>query len=143
MASNATLVVIERDYSKGLTAQFSTVMPQELRDRISQDEFVRIVEYVNECIMDSDSVTCGSACENITAYLTCFLSLLFCKTHSQRVCSVIKKSLIILTTNILLFHELNSVMKGWTSSLQNRIATMMILVLNLFLHWQTDYYILI
>lgn len=84
----ATVVVVERDYSRGLTPQFDTKVPPELQDRIAQDEFARIVEYVNECIVDSDSVTCGSACENITAYLTCFLSLLFCKTHSQRVCSL-------------------------------------------------------
>ena len=86
-ANAATVVVVERDYSRGLTPQFDTKVPRELQDRIAQDEFARIVEYVNACITDSDSVTCGSACENITAYLTCFLSLLFCKTHSQRVCS--------------------------------------------------------
>ena len=83
-ANAATVVVVERDYSRGLTPQFDTKVPRELQDRIAQDEFARIVEYVNACITDSDSVTCGSACENITAYLTCFLSLLFCKTHSQR-----------------------------------------------------------
>ena len=85
-ANAATVVVVERDYSHGLTPQFDTKVPRELQDRITQDEFARIVEYVNMCISDSDRVTCGSACENITAYLTCFLSLLFCKTHSQRVC---------------------------------------------------------
>ena len=123
----ATVVVVERDYSRGLTPQFDTKVPPELQDRIAQDEFARIVEYVNECIVDSDSVTCGSACENITAYLTCFLSLLFCKTHSQRVCSFFIPR-VTPTRTCTHIHArfplaVHSALRDWTSFLRSKTAS--------------------
>ena len=127
--NGATVVVVERDYSRGLTPQFDTKVPRELQDRIAQDEFARIVEYVNACVADSDRVTCGSACENITAYLTCFLSLLFCKTHSQRVCSLSRPmhshTFTSLTHEPIPLSSLvaNSALKDWTSFLPSKTAS--------------------
>lgn len=80
------VVSVERDYSRGLVPQFETQVPPEIQDRIAQCEFERIVERVNQLIAESERVTWGSACENIAAYLTCFLTLLLFKTHSQKVC---------------------------------------------------------
>ena len=80
------VVSVERDYSRGLVPQFETQVPPEIQDRIAQCEFERVVGRVNQLIAESERVTWGSACENIAAYLTCFITLLFCKTHSQKVC---------------------------------------------------------
>lgn len=137
-ANAATVVVVERDYSHGLTPQFDTKVPRELQDRITQDEFARIVEYVNMCISDSDRVTCGSACENITAYLTCFLSLLFCKTHSQRVCFCFSPlSPFFSCFGNITSSCMNSALRDWTNFLQNKTASTTTMVWSLCPRWQT------
>ena len=81
---SAKIVTVERDYSNGLTPQFDTDLPSGLKGRLSQDEFSDVVGHMNEILWESEQVTCGTVCENIIAYMTCFLSLLCCKTRAQK-----------------------------------------------------------
>ena len=78
------VVSIDRDYTETIIPQFSLVYPTVLEDRISKEDFTRVVNAVNGYLREAESITCGSCCECFVGYLTCFLTNIFCTSKYEK-----------------------------------------------------------
>lgn len=78
------VVSLDRDYTETIIPQFSLVYPQILEDRISKEDFNRVVNAVNGYIREAETIRCSSCCECLAGYLTCFLTNIFCANSYEK-----------------------------------------------------------
>uniref|UniRef100_A0A6G1S9A3 Ras modification protein ERF4 n=1 Tax=Aceria tosichella TaxID=561515 RepID=A0A6G1S9A3_9ACAR len=74
-------VFIQRDYRKGTKIRFETTMPSELENYISQAEFARFIESLNDIYFDAEKL---KFCEGCMACLTAYLLYCCIETHKQK-----------------------------------------------------------
>lgn len=78
------VISIDRDYTETIIPQFSLVYPQILEDRISKEDFTRVVNAVNGYLREAEAIKCSSCCECFMGYLTCFLTNIFCTSNYEK-----------------------------------------------------------
>ncbi|GMT35780.1 hypothetical protein PFISCL1PPCAC_27077, partial [Pristionchus fissidentatus] len=64
---------VQRDYSKGLTAAFSTEFPTELVRVIDERTWVSFVKELNERFSVADAITARSVMETFLGLCTCYI----------------------------------------------------------------------
>lgn len=78
------VISLDRDYTETIIPQFSLVYPQVLDDRISKEDFARVVTAVNGFLREAEAIKCSACCECLAGYFTCFLSNILCTNHYER-----------------------------------------------------------
>ncbi|KAJ2598821.1 hypothetical protein EV177_007449 [Coemansia sp. RSA 1804] len=78
-------VRIERDYSHGVTRQFSLAVPPQLGARVDELQVKRFVRKINRMLRDAENSTLRNVVEGCLAYATLYLSTLVIKPHFTKV----------------------------------------------------------
>ena len=78
------VISIDRDYTDTISPQFSLAYPTILEDRISEEDFTRVVTTINKFLSDAEAIRCETLCEGILGYLTCFVTTVLCTNHYEK-----------------------------------------------------------
>ncbi|KAJ2554889.1 Golgin sub A member 7 [Coemansia sp. RSA 1933] len=77
-------VRIERDYSQGVTRQFSLTVPAQLGARVDEHRFKRFVRRINIMLREAENSTLRNVAEGCLAFATLYLSTLVIKPHFNK-----------------------------------------------------------
>lgn len=78
-------VYVARDYSKGVEpTRFERVIPKELEQRVSEHDFLILVDTINDFFREAEEVGWKTFLEGLFGCLSCFAIFLFYKSTYKR-----------------------------------------------------------
>ncbi|KAJ1894716.1 Golgin sub A member 7 [Kickxella alabastrina] len=75
---------IERDYSMGVSRQFTVKVPDQLVGKIDERRFKKFIRRVNKMLAEAEGATVRNVLEGCLAFATLYLSTLVIKPHFRK-----------------------------------------------------------
>ncbi|GMT14980.1 hypothetical protein PFISCL1PPCAC_6277, partial [Pristionchus fissidentatus] len=75
---------ISRDYSKGLGVRFDRTYPPQLYGLISEDEWWKTIDKINDIFEDAEKVCAATVAETVFGCLTCYVFRCFTRSHYEK-----------------------------------------------------------